>query len=396
MGILFYVGLLIVVGLVFGKFAKMLKLPNVTGYLVGGLLLGPSFLNLIDEETIMSLRVVSDVALGFIAFTIGYEFKLDYLKKVGKSPVVIAICEAVLAVVMVFLGLLAFKYIFKQEYSLAFIFVLSAIAAATAPAATIMVIRQYKARGKVTETLMSVVALDDLVAIMLFGINVSIAKSLTQTSGDSNIFLSLLSPVIEIAGSFGVGAVFGLILAFATKWFTGRGNRISVVIAAILIVTGITTYFNLSNLLAIMVLGAVYCNLSPVSEDVNGLLYFITPPVYVLFFVLSGVELKLSVLASVGFIGAIYVIFRVIGKVFGASLGATIIKADSGVKKYLGWALVPQAGVAIGLSLLSETVVHEFSKEIRAIILAATLIYELVGPVITKISLQKAGDIKQN
>ena len=396
MGILFYVGLLIVVGLVFGKFAKMLKLPNVTGYLVGGLLLGPSFLNLIDEETIMSLRVVSDVALGFIAFTIGYEFKLDYLKKVGKTPVVIAICEAVLAVVMVFLGLLAFKYIFKQEYSLAFIFVLSAIAAATAPAATIMVIRQYKARGKVTETLMSVVALDDLVAIMLFGSNVSIAKSLTQTSGDSNIFLSLLSPVIEIAGSFGVGAVFGLILAFATKWFTGRGNRISVVIAAILIVTGITTYFNLSNLLAIMVLGAVYCNLSPVSEDVNGLLYFITPPVYVLFFVLSGVELKLSVLASVGFIGAIYVIFRVIGKVFGASLGATIIKADSGVKKYLGWALVPQAGVAIGLSLLSETVVPEFSKEIRAIILAATLIYELVGPVITKISLQKAGDIKQN
>ena len=396
MSILFYAGVVIASGLLFGKLAKYLHLPNVTGYLIGGLLIGPSILNIITADALEHMELVPSVALGFIAFSIGNEMKLTYFKRVGTRPIVIAIFEALFGVLIALAAILLY-FFFAGKMSLEnvrFALVLSAIAAATAPAATIMVVRQYKAKGILTETLMSVVAIDDSVAIMLFGIFVAIANALGPTTGDTSVFMQILKPFIEILMSLGIGAVLGLILTLGTKWFTGRGNRISLVVTIIFITVGLVEYLEGSALLACMMVGAMFANMSGKYEEVNGLIYFVTPPIFIMFFVLSGAELKLSVLGAVGLVGLIYVIFRVVGKIFGSWFGSRISHAEPVVAKYLGYALIPQAGVAIGLSLLATQILNpEMGSQIRAIILAATLIYELVGPVITKIALQKAGEL---
>ncbi len=394
--ILLYIGVLLATGLLFGKLAKLIKLPNVTGYLVGGLLLGPSVFNIIPHDTIESFSVISSVALGFIAFSIGTEMKLSYFRRVGATPIWIAVFEAFFAVIVTLIAVLGF-FLIKGDLSMTnfrFALVLSAIAAATAPAATIMVVRQYKAKGKLTETLLSVVALDDSVAIILFGVFVAVANALSGEASASPVWLQVLQPFIEIAVSLGIGSVTGLILVFGCKWFTGRGNRISLSIAVIFLTLFLANWLHASPLLAAMMLGAVFGNVSSKVEDVNGLLYFITPPIFTLFFVLSGAELDIKVLGVVGIIGVVYVLFRVVGKIFGAWFGAKVTKAEPVVAKYLGYALVPQAGVAIGLSLIATQVLNvEMGSQIRAIILAGTLIYELVGPVITKMALKKAGEI---
>ncbi|TNF07951.1 MAG: cation:proton antiporter, partial [Bacillota bacterium] len=249
--------------------------------------------------------------------------------------------------------------------------------------------------GILTETLMSVVAIDDSVAIMLFGIFVAIANALGPQSADASILIQILKPFFEIFVSLGIGFVAGILLTLGTKWFTGRGNRISLVITFIFLTVSLTELVHGSALLACMMLGGVFANMSPKYEEVNGLIYFVTPPIFIMFFVLSGAELKLSVLPAVGIIGIIYVLFRVVGKIFGSWFGSKVSKAEPVVAKYLGFALIPQAGVAIGLSLVATQVLNpEMGAQIRAIILAATLIYELFGPVITKIALQKAGEIQ--
>lgn len=394
--VLFYLAIVIATGLLFGKIAKYLKLPNVTGYLVGGLLLGPSILGIIPEGTIHDFSIISSVALGFIAFSIGTEMKLVYFRRVGATPIWIAVFEALFAVLVTLVAVVIFFAVKGQLDMIDFRFalVLSAIAAATAPAATIMVVRQYKAKGKLTETLLSVVALDDSVAIILFGIFVAVANALGDTGTATPLWLQILEPFIEIVVSLGIGAVFGLLLTLGCKWFTGRGNRISLSITMIFATIFAAEYFHGSALLAAMMLGAMFGNLSSKTEEVNGLLYFVTPPIFVMFFVLSGAELNVSVLTAVGLIGIVYVVFRVVGKIFGAWFGAKVTKADPVIAKYLGYALVPQAGVAIGLSLVATQVLNPvMGAEIRAIILAGTLIYELIGPVITKIALKKAGEI---
>ena len=397
LSILFYAGIVIATGLFFGKMAKYLHLPNVTGYLVGGLLIGPSILNIINAEMIEHMVIIPSVALGFIAFSIGNEMKLIYFKRVGSRPIVIAIFEALFAVLVTFVAIILYLYATNNLtlIEVRFALVLSAIAAATAPAATMMVVRQYKARGILTETLMSVVAIDDSVAIMLFGIFVAISNALGPVSNQVSVIMQILKPFIEIFASLGIGFVAGVLLTLGTKWFTGRGNRISLVIMFIFITVSLTDYISGSPLLACMMLGAVFANMSPKYEEVNGLVYFVTPPIFIMFFVLSGAELKLSVLETVGIIGIIYVLFRVVGKIFGSWFGSKITKAEPVISKYLGFALIPQAGVAIGLSLVATQVLNpEMGSQIRAIILAATLIYELFGPVITKIALQKAGEIQ--
>lgn len=397
LSILFYAAVVIATGLFFGKMAKYLHLPNVTGYLVGGLLIGPSILNIIDAQMIEHMYIIPSVALGFIAFSIGNEMKLIYFKRVGSRPIVIAIFEALFAVLVTFVAIILYLYISGKLNitEVRFALVLSAIAAATAPAATMMVVRQYKAKGILTETLMSVVAIDDSVAIMLFGIFVAISNALGPVNSQSSIIMQIIKPFIEIFASLGIGFVSGIMLTLGTKWFTGRGNRISLVIMFIFLTVSLTDFISGSPLLACMMLGAVFANMSPKYEEVNGLVYFITPPIFIMFFVLSGAELKLSVLQTVGLIGIIYVLFRVVGKIFGAWFGSKVTKAEPVISKYLGYALIPQAGVAIGLSLVATQVLNpEMGTQIRAIILAATLIYELFGPVITKIALQKAGEIQ--
>jgi Kef-type K+ transport system membrane component KefB len=394
--VLLYTALIIATGLLFGKIAKYLRLPNVTGYLIGGLLIGPSIFNLVKEEALPGLEIVSVVALGFIAFTIGNELKLKYFKKVGVKPIVIAFFEATIAVVFVFVGLLLYFLIIGQlnVQNIRFALVLSAIAAATAPAATLMVIRQYRARGPLTETLLSVVAIDDSVAVLLFGIFVAIANALDPTRESASLFLQIMHPIFEILISVGIGGVIGLILVFGCIWFTGRGNRISLTVASIILTVYLAHLLGGSSILAAMVMGFIFTNFSSQQEKVNELIYFFTPPIYVMFFVLSGVELKLSVLITVGILGVLYVIIRVIGKIVGAYIGAKVTKSDENTKKYLGFALIPQAGVAIGLSLVATTVLNpELGSQIRAIVLSATVIYELTGPLITKIVLKKAGEI---
>lgn len=398
--ILFYMAVILLTGLLLGKLAKYFKLPNVTGYLLGGLIIGPVLglvgVHIIPDTAYEELHTISQIALGFIAFTIGTEFQLSYFKRVGKLPIVIATLESFFAIIIVFLTLIAFGN------DLRFSLVLSAIAAATAPAATIMVIKQYKAKGEVTENLLSVVAIDDATAIVFFGIFVAIAKAVGNVSGDVNITWMIIKPFVEIILSLGIGALAGTIISFGFKWYTGRGNRLSLLIAFIFLVAATPELiklalpdFEVSTLLACMMMGAMFTNLA--KEDVLDTVMFlvdrVTPPIFIMFFVISGAELKFDVLLTVGGIGVIYIVGRVIGKLFGAFLGAELANGSHNVKKYLGWGLVPQAGVAIGLTIVAANIVPEYSAKISAVILSATFIYELVGPLITKTALTKAGEI---
>ena len=376
---------MIFTGMLFGRLAKLVRLPNVTGYLVGGLIIGPSVLNLIPADALNGMDLISDVALGFIAFSIGNEFKISYFKRVGATPIVIAILESLLAVIFVVIGLLI------AGCSLPFSLVLGSIAAATAPAATIMVIKQYKAKGPMTETLLSVVAIDDATALIFFGICVAIAGAL-EGSGTS-LGQALLSPLIEILGAVVVGFVLGLLFLIPMRWFKKDGNRLSLTIAFVFLGVGLADLCGFSSLLLCMAMGAALANFSRETPQIMKLTDALTPPIFLLFFVSSGAALQISILPSIGLAGIIYVLLRVAGKMAGASLGGVLCHAEPAVKKYLGLALVPQAGVAIGLSLIATTAVPEYGATIRAIVLCATLIYEIIGPALSKLSLKKSGEI---
>ncbi len=384
---LVYLGFLLIAGLLFGRLAKLVKLPNVTGYLVAGLLFGPYVLGVIPETTVASFSAVSEVALSFIAFNIGCGFKMSYFKKVGISPVIIAIFEAMVAVFLVQGCLIA------CGFDPAFSIILGAIAAATAPAATFMVIKQYNAKGPVTDTLMSVVAIDDAVALVAFAFCVTIAKAMTG-SADS-LVLSVAKPFIEIFGALLLGSVLGLLFKLPLRFFKKRSNRTIIMCGFVLFCSGIATQLGLSSLLACMMCGCIFCNISHESDSILGLADNITPPIFLLFFTLSGAQLNLKILPVVGIVGAIYIIVRVIGKFTGAWFGAKITRSSPTVSKYLGWTLVPQAGVAIGLTLVAQSVVPEYAEQIRAVVLCGTLIYELIGPALTKIALTKAGEIQK-
>ena len=380
-------GLMIFVGMALGRLVKQIKLPNVTGYLLAGLLLGPSILGLLSEEFLSGITVISDAALGFIAFSIGNEFKISYFKRVGATPIIIACLESFFAVAFVTVALML------AGCSTTFSLVLGSIAAATAPAATIMVIKQYKAKGPVTETLLSVVAIDDATALIMYSISIAAATALS--GGNATVKELVLKPVIEIGGALVVGAILGFLFLFPMKAFKKDGNRLSLIIAFIFVGLGLSQLCGFSSLLLCMAMGAVVANFSPDVNQIMKLSDRITPPIFMLFFVASGADLKLSVLPAVGLVGIIYIVVRVVGKMFGASLGAIVCKADKNIRKYLGPALVPQAGVAIGLSLAASSVVPEHASEIRTVILCGTLIYELVGPVIAKTCLKKAGEITE-
>lgn len=385
---IYILALMLIGGLLFSRVAKILHLPNVTGYLFAGLIIGPFMLGLIPESITENMNIISDIALGFIAFSIGSEFKISYFKRVGVTPIVIAFFEAFLAVIFVDTCLILIGV------DTPFALVLGSIAAATAPAATVMVIKQYKAKGPVTETLLSVVAIDDAIALVLFGLSVAIAKSIT-TSGTS-ILESVMIPLWEISFSIIGGLVLGFILTLLSRLFESRGNRLSLTVAFILLAIFLSNQYDGSALLMVMSLSAMYANLYKNVDTIMELTERATPPIYILFFVLSGSHLDLSILPSVGLIGIIYIVVRVFGKYIGAYFGAVITHAEKNIRVYLGPALIPQAGVAIGLTFVAQTVVPEYGSSIRAIILCATLVYELIGPAITKISLEKAGEINPN
>lgn len=387
MDALLSLAIILLTGLIFEKIIRLFKLPNVTGYLIGGLLIGPSVLNLVTEGQLESLSFVSSIALGFIAFSIGGEFKMSYFKRVGLTPIIIAIFESLMAVFMVTGTLILFG--FDKAFSI----VLGAIAAATAPAATIMVIKQYKAKGPLTETLLSVVALDDAVALIAFGVSVAISQMINNPSG-ANLLSQIASPVIEILMSLLIGGILGFLLVLPVRFYKDDASRQSLIYIFIFIALYIASKGGYSDLLTIMAMGAVFTNLSNESLKLMRIADVMTPPIFMAFFVISGADLKLSILPSIGLVGIIYVVIRSVGKVLGASIGAILSKSDANIRKYLGFALLPQAGVAIGLTVVAKTVVPQYAETIRAVILCGTLIYELIGPAVSKWALTKAGDIK--
>ena len=389
LNVLMYLAILLIAGLLFGRLAKFVKLPNVTGYLVAGLVIGPCVLRLLPETIVDDFSLISEMALAFIAFTVGLTFKRSYFKRVGFTPVVIAVFEALVAVFLVQGALVAFG--FDVEFAL----VLGAIAAATAPAATILVIKQYKARGPVTETLMSVVALDDAVALIAFGFSVTIARTISGSAG-ANIALSILEPFWEIALALLLGAACGLGMLVPMRFFKKPGTRQAILIAFIFLASGLATLLDVSALMSCMALGAVFCNVSGESDEMADLADSMTPPLFMMFFVVSGAGLDVSVIPQIGLVGIIYVVVRVLGKMLGAYLGAKLMKAPKAVCRYIGPTLIPQAGVAIGLTLVAQQVLPaDQADTIRAVILCGTLIYEIIGPAVTKLSLTKAGEIQK-
>ncbi len=383
--IILYVAIIMICGLSFGRLGKLAKLPNVTGYLIAGLVIGPALLKILPSSTVENFSVISEMALGFIAFSIGTEFKIAYFKQVGLAPIVIAILESFGAVVTVTATMLLLG--FNSRLAI----LLGAIASATAPAQTIMVIQQYKAKGPVTSMLLSVVALDDAVALICFGFAATIVKAMGNHAGITP--MSVLAPVYEVVVSFVLGAVLGGFMALFLHWFHKASNRICVIIAFVLFTLWAANLADASPLLTCMALGVMMTNVRYDIADVIKVLDSFTPPIFMIFFVISGAGFDVGSLISIGFIGAVYVVMRVAGKWFGAWLGGTLTKSNQNIRRYLGPTLMPQAGVAIGLILVAKTLAPEFAAQIQTVILGSTFIYSIIGPSVAKSALIKAGEI---
>lgn len=374
-------------GLLLSRVVKKLNLPDVTGFLIAGLIIGPYCLGVFNSESLESISDITAVALGFIAFSIGGEFKKDNLKRVGMKAFVITVFQAMAAVILVDAALIL------AGFDIPLAITLGAIATATAPAATLMVVRQYKAHGKMTNTLLSVVAMDDAIGLAVFSISLAIAQSLTSGAAPT-VNNMLLQPLLEIVLSLLIGFAIGAIASICIRFFKSRANRLCITIASVLLGVALSNMFGLSSLLLCMSIGAAVVNLRSDAETILEGAERWTTPLFMLFFVISGAELDLTVLTSVGLLGLIYIVSRSIGKYFGAFLGARIVKSEPSIQKYLGLTLLPQAGVAIGMAQIVMSQLPEYGAQIRAVVLCATLIYELVGPVLTRIALVKSGEIE--
>jgi Kef-type K+ transport system membrane component KefB len=386
-------GLAMAAGLLSTRLMKLLNLPNVTGYLIIGLLLGPFVGHLFSEQAISDFSILSDIALGFIAFSIGCEFKLSSLKKIGGKVVVITLFQALLTAVVVALAVFAFS----RDVALSL--TLGAIATATAPAATLMVVRQYKAKGPVVDTLLPVVAFDDAVGLIVFSVLLSISK-VVATNSSLTAEAILLAPLVEIFLSLAIGAALGALLALVMRFFKSRANRLTLMITTVFLGVGLTKLFafidwySLSSLLLCMMIGAVFANMRSDSNLVVEGVDRWTPPLFMFFFILSGAELDVRVIVTVGLIGVVYIVARSVGKYFGAYLGALSTKSDKNIRHYLGFTLLPQAGVAIGMAkVVSEEMPSDIGVKIVTVTLCSVLFFELIGPIITKLALMRAGEI---
>ncbi len=404
------VSVALIAGLMMTRVVKPLKLPDVTAYLVAGVLIGPYFLGqlnipgigFISTGDVEQYALISNVALGFIAFAIGNEFRVSELKNTGRQALIVGIAEGLVASLFVNVAMIALHMVLGDKLPMSTAITLGAIATATAPAATLMVVRQYKAKGKLTDILLPVVALDDAVALMVFAVSFGVASALK--SGSFNMTSILVEPFLEIVLSLIVGAFMGWLLTKLETLFNSNSNRLSLTIAFVFLTVGISMvefdiggiHIGFSSLLVCMMLGTVFCNICPLSEDLMEKSDKWTAPLFALFFVISGAGLELGVFSDVSIviIGVVYILFRCIGKYVGALASSKAAGCDKTVQKYLGITLFPQAGVALGMCI---TAAAEFGAEgaiIRNIILFSVLIYELVGPSMTKWALTKAGDIK--
>ena len=396
-------------GLLMTRLFKKFNLPDVTAYLVTGVLIGPCCLGALGIrnlgfntfEEVESLSLISDVALGFIAFAIGHEFRLSALKKTGRQATIIGILQAVITTIVVDITLVIFHFIRPDVLSLGAALTLGAIAAATAPAATLMVVRQYKAKGPVTDILLPVVALDDAVGLVIFAVSFGIAQSMETSS--ANVLSLIVNPIGEVVLSLLLGGITGFLLTFAERYFQSHRNRNALIVGSVILTVALSQlsfdvgpfHFGFSSLLVCMMLGTVFCNFCPLSEELMLAADRWSGPALTLFFVLSGSALQFQVFAqpAVILIGVIYIIARSCGKYIGARTSADLAHADPVVKKYLGITLLPQAGVALGMCTTAARVLVNDGTLVRNIILFSVLVYELIGPSLTKMALTKAGDI---
>lgn len=395
-------------GLLLSRLAKKVQLPAVTAYLIAGVLIGPFMLGAIGipgigitSAHIEKFGIISDLALGFIAFSMGNEFRRQQLKEIGRRAAVVGVFQAVFTTVIVDAFLIGLHFIMPDKFPLSAAILLGAVATATAPAATLMVVRQYKAKGPVTDMLLPVVAIDDAVGLVVFAISFGVAKSLSL--GNVDVLSVILEPLLEVVFSLVLGFVMGLLFTLCEKYFHSRSKRMSVSVTFVMLTVALSSisfkighiHVAFSSLLSCMMLGTVFCNICDVSEELMERIDRWTAPVLILFFVISGAELELSVFAdsAVVLIGIVYILSRSLGKYFGANISARMTKCDANIIKYLGITLLPQAGVALGMALKAMELGPD-GTIVRNITLFAVLIYEIVGPFLTKLALTKAGDIK--
>ncbi len=409
MEILLCLSVALFAGLMLSRLAKLVQLPAVTAYLVAGILIGPYLIGALQVEglgfnsmeQIKGLSIIADVALGFIAFSIGNEFRLSQLKKNGKQATVIGIVQAVVTTLLVDAVLIGLHFLIPEKLPLPSAIILGAIASATAPAATLMVVRQYKAKGPVTDILLPIVALDDAVGLVLFAVSFGIARALMN--GKIDMISIILEPLLEVVLSLLLGAVMGFLFDWFEQFFHSRSKRISMSVTFVFLTVALSMmkfevfgiHIAFSPLLVCMMLGTIFCNICDFSEELMDRVDRWTAPLFILFFVLSGAELELHLFKDplIVCIGLVYIIFRCLGKYSGARFSAQMMKCDPNIVKYLGITLFPQAGVALGMALKAEQLGAE-GAIVANITLFSVLIYELIGPFLTKISLQKAGEIR--
>ena len=408
--VFFTLSIALLAGLLLSRLAKKIELPAVTAYLIAGVLIGPYMLGQFGigfdayENTPGSYSMLCDLALGFIAFAIGNEFRVSQLRKIGKQATIIGIFQAVFTTIVVDAALIALSFILPEGYlPLPAAIILGAVATATAPAATLMVVRQYKAKGPVTDILLPVVALDDAVGLVVFAISFGIAGSIS--TGNVDPVSMIVNPLLEVILSLALGAIMGFLFTNCEKFFHSRSKRMAVSVTFVMFTVAISSmkfeigsvHIAFSSLLACMMLGTVFCNICSFSEELMERADRWTAPLLILFFVISGAELNLSVFKNWIFvvIGIAYIAFRSLGKYYGARISAKATKCDENIVKYLGITLLPQAGVALGMASQAITFGGEVGILVQSITLFAVLIYEIVGPFLTKVALTKAGDIKE-
>ena len=395
-------------GLMLSRLTRLLNLPAVTAYLIAGLLLGPFCLGAIklpglgfnSLEQVETLSIITQVALGFIAFTIGNEFRLHQLKTYGGKAITIGIFQAVFTTVLVDIVLIGLHFAFPKVITIPTAIILGAIASATAPAATLMVVRQYKADGPLTKLLLLVVAIDDAVGLVLFSVSFGIATALS--AGQASLLAVVVEPIVEIVLSLGLGAIMGLLMDLVEELFHSRSKRLTISVAFVLLTVGLSSlkfqigpiHCGFSLLLVCMMTGTVFCNICDTSEELMGRVEGWTMPLNVLFFVISGAELDLNVLVQpmTLVIGVVYIIARSAGKYFGAGISCLMTRQPKPISDNLGITLLPQAGVALGMALTAASLPG--GDLTRNVVLFAVLVYELVGPAMTKRSLLAAGEIR--
>lgn len=381
------ISIIILGGLLGGRVAKKLGLPSVSGYIVAGLILGPSFIDLVSSQDLDSLGFITDIALAAIAFSIGNEFLLSDMKKVGNKIFILTVTEVIGALVVVFLTM---YFLFNQSFE--FSIVIASMSAATAPAGIVMVIRELRADGPLVKSILPVVALDDALGIMVFSVALSIAK-MTSGLADFTLFQIVSDPLIEIFGSLFLGFLLGLGLTYLANKAKGRDELLKISFAFILAAVGAANFFGMSPLLTAMMMGGTLVNLMQNSKRVFDNLNTFTPPINLLFFTLAGMSLDLRILASVGILGVGYIFARAVGKILGAGVGAKALGESDTIQKYLGLSLLTQGGISIGLSVIVRNELPQFSQSIVTVILFSVLVFEIVGPILAKIAITKAGEV---